>query len=266
MIVTLRIAKQIYLLLVFSLITHDAFSQETVKFALPDTNLSPYILGTGKLVKEDRPGIVVDLIMLVGEDMDIEFELVRFPMQRAKQLLSQGNVDVYLPLSHLEEREKLAVFPTKGSLVDPSRRLIKASYALYTLKNSEVTWNGSAIENLKKPIGINRGYSAVQLFSKNYEVEAITSSTTQNLNRLLRHRISAVIDIEGTVDAILRQDPVYRNNIVKLHPIVIEKDYFAVFSKNFLDTRPGVAESIWISIKNAREQYLPALMRKYSEP
>ena len=261
--------RKIGILILFSLIfTSSLFSEEkTLTFATAETHSPPYLMGTGNSIIKENPGVFIELLQLLEQNLDINIEFERYPHLRAIKCVQNGLVDGFFSWSFKQTRLKIAQFPMVEGRPDPSKRIVNASYAIYKLNDSNVEWDGKAFKNLSKPIGVQRQYSIANILKKKYKVrvEDVTQHTSQNFERLMLGRVSAVVDIEMSADIILNSNALFRKNIIKMSPLLVTKPYYLVLSHQFVKEHPEFAEKIWSALEEIREKHLLRLMKKYSK-
>ncbi len=261
--------QKIFILFSLSLIfTSSLFAEEkTLTFATTETNSPPYLMGTSNSIIKENPGVFIELLRLLEQNLDINIEFKRYPHLRAIKYVQNDLVDGFFSWSFKQTRLQIAQFPMVKGEPDPSKRIVNASYAIYKLKNSNVEWDGKIFKNLSKPIGVQHQYSIVNVLRKKYKVkvEDVTQHTSQNFERLMLGRVSAVVDIEMSADSILNSNALFKKNIIKMSPLLVTKPYYLVLSHQFVKEDPEFAEKIWSALEEIREKHLFRLMGKYSK-
>ncbi|MES9875182.1 MAG: transporter substrate-binding domain-containing protein [Candidatus Sedimenticola sp. 6PFRAG7] len=249
------------------MLTSPVFAEKiTLVFASYDTTIAPFIMGKGTSFPKDKPGVSVELLRLLEQELDIKIEFKRYSYPRAIKYMEEGRVDGQFPWSFKEQRLQTGQFPMMDDQQDASKRLITLSYVIYKLKDSNLGWDGKVFENLNKPIGVQQNYSIVEVLRKKYKVKVddVTKHTYQNFDRLLIGRVSATVDVEMPADIVLNSNEKYRKNIVKMSPPLVTKPYYLVLSHQFVKKHPELAKKIWIAIEEIREKHLLRLMEKYA--
>ncbi len=252
------------LLVFFALEVHA----ESVDFlvAYEDTAQPPYHLGEGRAVPEP-PGVSVEMVRMLREYLpELRIQFRRIPWSRCLKELEYGKVDAIFNGSFRPERMSMGAYPMRDGHPDPSRRITVLEYALYTLKNSPVIWDGQQIRHLNGPVGAPAGYSIVDDL-RAWRVpmeEALNTRTT--LVMLNYGRVAAVAAQTVTADKLLRDEPVLFAEVVKRQPPLVSKPYYLLISHQFMARHPGLAERIWEALASIREQRQPALYDKYAAP
>jgi polar amino acid transport system substrate-binding protein len=236
------------------------FADELVmKVAYQDTDGSPLIMGDGAALA-DPPGIGIDIVNIVAEKLGIKLMIERRPNKRVHAELQEGKFDASGFYSFKKERLEEGEYPMKNGELDKDKRVLIQGYYFYTLKNSNVTWDGKTITGIDKAVGANSGYSVVQdlknLGIPTDEVETIK----QNLEKLLAGRIQAYAAQDASLDPIIAYYERYKD-IVKVGPPIKQTEYYFMFSHQFLKEHREIAQKFWEEIPNVRD----SVIAKYKE-
>jgi len=188
------------------------------------------------------------------------------PAKRGVMMMADNKVDGTFHMSFKTKRMKFGVYPMKDGKVDSSRKLMAYSYALYTLKNSPLQWNGSKLINLNGEIGTSIGFSIVDDLKKMGVRVYENSSLNGQMGMLSLGRIAAVVNIESLGDYALRSYPQKFKDIIKIKPLFKTKDYYLMLSHKFVQEKSELAKNIWNEIKRIREtgEYAK-IAEKYSD-
>jgi len=142
----------------------------------------------------------------------------------------------------------------KDGKIDSSKRLASISYYLYVVEGSKVTWDGKTIKNLDKEIGVNLGFSiATDLKNMGYQVNE-TKSTGGNLKKLQLGVISAYANQDVDTDTLIKTGNY--GKIVKLPIPLSTKDYFIIFSNQFMKNNRAIAEKFWNRLSQVRDKVI----------
>jgi polar amino acid transport system substrate-binding protein len=239
--------------------------KQTVVLATGDTASPPNILGTGETFPEQNPGVLVEVLQQVARELDIQIVFKRYPYLRAIYYTETGEVDGFFTWSYKENRTGQVCYPMVGNKPDVAKRIRMASYAFYTLKGSDVKWDGKNLSNIHMPIGTCRKCSIASLLKKKYnvDVEDATNSLYKSLDKLLAGRLSAVVDLEIPTDIVISSNNKYNDRIVKMSPLLVEKPYYLVLNKKFVREHPVLAGKIWTTLAKVREKNMLTIMQKY---
>ena len=222
----------------------------------------PHFLGSGAL-PTNPPGISVDIIQIIANQLLFDIEFVRMPGRRVLHELKANRLDAAFIFSFKPERQEFGVFPMIGDIPDSERRLAVLSYVLYTPRGSNLDWDGKSFKNLSGAIGANAGYSIVgDLRKKNVIIEE-AKSTSNNFAKLKNGRVVGVADQEVVADAYLSKHDF--TDIQKIPRPLATKDYFMIFSRKFSSEHPDIRDKIWQVIADKRDELTEQLIPKYLE-
>ncbi|MBL6928307.1 MAG: transporter substrate-binding domain-containing protein [Rhodospirillales bacterium] len=225
---------------------------------------NPFILGRGTVIDAERPGITIDLLREVSRQIGIEFEFTRVPWQRALFMVEKNRADAVFHSSFKEERAAFGAYPMKDGLPDETRKIADFSYHIYTLTDSDISWDGKQIGKTQRFLGALRGSAIVdQLKNAGHRVdEGIDAGV--NLRKLTGRRISAYVDLEGVVDPYLSARPELLAMVRKFSPPIRTRPYFLMFSKTFAEEQPVLTKQIWNAIGEFRRSpTFETLKKKY---
>lgn len=212
---------------------------------LPD---DPYIVGAGTEFNHDLPGIEVELYQLVAERLDLSLEFLRLPWKRGLIQLEQGEIDGLFPTAFSKERLKLGVFPMEQGRVSSALTVRKHNYHLYRHRDSRLSWDGVTVTGVETSIYAPLGWLIVEDLKK-MNVPVIEIHDIQRAFKLLSvNRIAGFACPEGVANYYKNKHPELFVHIEQLQPVVKESPYFLIFSHQFVERHPGLAERIWQTI------------------
>lgn len=253
--------KNLIIYLLCTTLTLSVLSaQPEINLVFADIESYPIQMGFGRELS-DPPGLAVELIQKAAEELNIKVNITRIANKRIIKELEFGRVDGAFCFSYKKSREDAATYPFLDNKLDSSRRITSISYYLYTLNNSPLTWDGTTFTNLKGSLGGNSGYSIVKdLRDKGIEIEEAIS-IVQNLKKLKTGRIIGFAGQDITTDQYLIKSEYA--DIIK-HPIpLVTKDYFLIFSHQFVEDNPILSEKLWNKIGELRDRVLEEEAYKY---
>ncbi len=260
-----KVLFAVFLLLIARPVCAETIS---VTFTAGDTEYAPYVFGEGERFPKDRPGVSVELVMMLESELDIKIDLKRYPYLRNKSYIKNGKIDGMFAWSFKKKRLKTAAFPMVDDKVDTSKRLLISSYAVYKLWDSKVEWDGSSFKNLDKPVGVLDGYSVISILEEKYKVEVDHTGVkfvSANLGKLFFNRVSAVVGVEMACDAVINSRDDFKSRIKKISPPFQTKASYLVLSHQFVKKHPEFAIKIWDAIERIREKHLARLMKEYAQ-
>lgn len=160
-----------------------------------------------------------------------------------------------------EERLQSGQYPMKDGQPDSNRRIITISYYVYKMKDSLLDWDGTQFLNLNGAIGANTGYSIVgDLRNKGIEVEE-AKETEQNFEKLQLGRIAGYATQDITADRLIASGQY--GEVVKVPTPLATKDYFLMFSNQFMEEHADIAEQLWTKIGELRDSVTEEALPKY---
>lgn len=239
----------------------------TINVVCEDRNDFPNVLGEGRQILWDKPGISVDVLLELEKRLEIEFDIIRQPWARCLESLKTGSADALFVASHTPQREEIGKYPMTGDFPNPELRMNTTRFVFYILKDDEnFPWNGSTLGELNGAIGIQRSYSMVgDLLQMGADIEE-SLSTLFDYNKLIAGRLRAVVTMEANGDYLLNTNPELSEKIVKF-PIPIRiKPQYLIFSHDFYKGNRSMAERIWEEISRIRStgQY-DSMLKRYLE-
>ena len=232
--------------------------QEVMNVGYQDRDGSPLIMGGGNEVN-DPPGIGVEIVNLVAKKLGVKLLIKRYPNKRVHVYLKEGKFDGSGFYSFKKDRLQEGEYPMKNGELDKDKRVFTQGYYFYALKDSNVSWDGKKITGINK-VGANLGYSVVGNLKKMGIPTEELKTTKQNLEKLLIGRIQAYAAQDAALDPIIASYDRYKN-IVKVGPAIKKKEYYFMFSHQYLKEHRKIAQKFWEEIAKVRE----SVIAKYKE-
>jgi polar amino acid transport system substrate-binding protein len=250
--------------LTFSVVASPISAAPTLRIVYMSKENPPRILGDSTSIDWSKPGITVELLKLVEKKVSAQFQFKRMPWKRCLYMVENGLADATFHASYKPVRAKYGTYPLREGKLDSTRAIYRNAYVIYIKKGSGVTWNGKAFSNLTRPIGTQLSYAiADDLRKMGYEVKE-EGSVTSNLDKLAAGRISAYADMETIVDSALRNYQPKYAAVKKLQPVLKEKVYFLLISKEFAAKHPQLTEQIWDTVHDVQKtDVYREMLKKY---
>jgi polar amino acid transport system substrate-binding protein len=240
--------------------SHLPTDDNAIRLVYSDVESFPIQMGNGEAIA-DPPGIVIELITQAAKELGLNIIIERRPNRRVLTELEDGTADGAFSYSFKEERLTNGQYPMKDGQLDTSRRLLTISYYIYKMKDSPLDWDGKQFINLDGIIGANAGYSIVDdLRNRGIEVEE-AKTTEQNFEKLRLGRIVGYATQDITADRIVESGEY--GEIVKVPIPLVTKDYFLMFSHQFVEQHPDIAEQLWKKIGELRDTVTKEAAPKY---
>ncbi|MCG2584288.1 ABC transporter substrate-binding protein [Massilia sp. TS11] len=195
-------------------------------------------------------GLNFELLKLVGNKLDIQFEFLSMPWKRCLEQLKSNEVGGAFAVSYTVERSAIGVYPG-GATPDPNRRMHTDKYVLIRKKGSPVQWDGHNFSQLQGAVGVQLGYS-VGAFLRGMRVPVDEGSqrATELAQKLIAGRIGAAA--VGGSDAVLLLNGPMAPELEALPMPLVEKPYYLVLSKSLAAAQPQLAQRIWKQIEDVR--------------
>lgn len=221
-------------------------SIQHISLCLDDVDVYPWHM-------QNNTGLSVLMIEQVGKQLEINFILQRMPWRRCLAMVQTGQIQGAIGASFLPARQEQAVYPAhNGTQPDVRRRMSTTRYYLYRLKGGQLRWNGQQISDDARPVGVQLGYSiADNLRALGREVDESEKEPEQLLRKLYLGKLSAVALVESVGSELLNK-PEYADKIMRLGPALARKEYYLVFSQQFVFKNKALAEKIWDTVASVR--------------
>ncbi|MCL9782472.1 transporter substrate-binding domain-containing protein [Vibrio sp. S4M6] len=256
----IQVIRNLFVLVVAASIPIYASAETTLRLAYSDVESYPFQMGNGTEVSTP-PGLALDVINAVAEELDLRVQYIRVPGKRVLQDIETGSVDGGFIFSYNTQRAQYANYPMHDQQPDRSKRIATIGYYFYVLQGQPLSWNGENLVGSNKKVGAHLGFSIVrELKNKNFNVYEV-KTTEQLFNMLRRQRVSAIAVQDTMAQKFLGSQS--GNHIKKLHPPITTKDYYLVLSHPFVENNPELANKIWQRIRDVREDIYSTHTEKY---
>ena len=224
-----------------------------------------YITSGGTTFDKEKPGIEIELYRMVAQKIGLQLTIKRLPWKLCLQQLEHNQVDGIFPASFKLERTKIGHYPTKDGAVDSSRKTRNTAYYLYSMKGSQLSWNGSDFSGLSGTIGVPMGWAIVgDLQNKGVPIKEVPIHKNSP-DMLIQNRLQGFICLEPVFDAYLKREPERYKDIVKARLPIWKKPYYLMLSKQFVKHSPETAEDIWNAIRDIQKTVsFEKIVNKYS--
>ena len=95
------------------------------------------------------------------------------------------------------------------------------------------------------------------------KIDDESTTTRQNLLKLVSGRVQAIATQGITTDPLIKNEQQFRA-VKKLHPPIITKENYLIFSHPFNKKHPELVEKIWASLESVKKEMLEELSMKYA--
>ncbi|MBE3659733.1 amino acid ABC transporter [Vibrio navarrensis] len=124
-------------------------------------------------------------------------------------------------------------------------------------------WDGEKLADTEQQIGAHLGFSIVnELKKKQLKVQEV--KTTEQLFQMLELKRISTMAVQDTM---AQQYIAIHNlsNVKQVEPAITTKDYYLVFSHQFMEANAELAEKIWQEIEQVRDDVYSKQKDKYLE-
>lgn len=220
-----------------------AAAQETVTLCFERQDVKPWRTQQGG-------GLNFELLKLVGQRLNIQFDFHSVPWKRCLQQLQANAYDGAFAVSYKPDRRELGVFPGGGA-IDNGKRMHVDSYVLLKRKGGKVDWDGKTLRHVEGPVGFQLGYSVGDVLKK---LDVETDEGSQRADELARKLIAGRLGAAalGGSDASNVMHGALGAQLEMLPVPLIEKPYFLILSHGMVARRPELARRIWAAMEQAR--------------
>lgn len=200
----------------------------------------------------DGSGVAQVLLRQAAREEGITIENSVAPRLRCIAQLKSGEVDGVLA-AFLPERMAYGIFPMTGAVADATRALSMVRYVVYRKKGSSVQWDGSSFSGMDaRPVGLQAGLAVAQrLRQTGVTVDEGAKSIAQNLEKLVRGRLQAVVALEGESQPLVER----LGDHIEVLPKVFDANpiYLQVHPAYYAANREAV-EKLWNAVRRLRKR------------
>lgn len=220
----------------------------------------PNMMGQGPEIP-NPPGIVIDIIKQTAKDIGVKIELRRLPDKRLFVHLKNGKADGNFSHSFSKDRMEFGVYPMKNGEPDSDKRTNTAQYYLYKSKGSSLQSTAESLTQNGTLIGAQLGFSIVNdLTALGAKVTEVESS--ESLFKMLETgRVNGIAIHDNEGDFYVKTNKL--NQIEKVEPPLKTKHYYLMFSHQFVEKHPQIAEKFWNRIGEIREKVRQEKLPQY---
>ena len=195
---------------------------------------------------KDKPGYSQIMMTQLEKQLGTPIKLMPMPWKQCLADLKAGKVEGAMNASFSAERAEFAHYPLKlDGEPDATKRMYRATYALYKTKGATLSWDGKTL-GANGTVGAQTGFSIVaQLKQLGAKVEDSSPTADELLGRVASGRYLAAALQTTEAEASLSSVPSLQAKIERVNPALIEKPYFTVFSKPFFAKHGQTAREIW---------------------
>jgi len=192
---------------------------------------------------KDKPGYSQIMMAQLEKQLGTPIKLMPMPWKQCLAELKSGKVDAAMNASFNAERAEFAHYPLKlDGEADATKRMYRATYALYKGKAAAVSWDGKAL-TAAGTIGAQAGFSIVaQLKQLGAKVEDNAPTADELLNRVASGRYLAAALQTTEADNSLAALPALQGKVERVNPPLVDRPTTPSFPSHSLPSmgRPRV--------------------------
>ncbi|NVJ92171.1 MAG: transporter substrate-binding domain-containing protein [Methylocystaceae bacterium] len=231
-------------------ISGPSFAETIFRVAYRDKGTPPYYNGDGQSIPSKNPGLVIELINLIGEKLDLDVRYVRKPWADVLTALQKNEVDAIFDASFVPARQIIGRYPMEQGQPVYDKALYKRNYSLFVMKDSTLKWNGIHISALERPIAAKKDFSILRDLEIRRIKTVSVETRLEGYAKLKAGEISAFADLEIEGDAFIANYWNGFQDIRKIRRPLKSKYYYLMLSHGFYDKNRDLAEAIWNEIPN----------------
>lgn len=254
----------IFMCLLLSIPNANAQTPTLINMCYEEQELEPYFMGTGHQTPEQYPGIFVEIVQLLDNNVpDVSIIMHRAPWKRCLNELKQNISDVVIS-SYTPDRESFAVYPTAEGKLDENQAISMSQYCLFTKRSSELVWNGQQFSTIPdKPVSVPQGYSIISMLENHKLPLVFTNSSVAAMDLLAKAVTSGTVTYCEAGANYLWKNADRNTGVIAQSPTLSQKYAYLVFSKSFEQTYPSLTRQLWREVASIRDSTFPRLLDKY---
>jgi polar amino acid transport system substrate-binding protein len=193
-----------------------------------------------------KPGYSMILMKEVEQQLAIPIKLVARSWKQCLEDVKSGAVDGAINASYSKERAEFAAFPLKmDGDPDASKRMYRATYALYRQKGGSIDFDGHKMNGVTGSIGAQTGFSIIaQLKQLGVKVDDSMAKADELLKQVASGKLQGAALQTTEADDSLR-DADLKGKIERVSTPLVEKPYYTVFNKAFELKYRQSAREVW---------------------
>lgn len=218
--------------------------------------------------KTDHPpysGIFNEFINIINLQTELQIEVVRRPWKRCLRDVEQGVFDGTLAVIYTEERDKLFAYPkTAAGKLDAAKAIWHASYPVFVHKDSTLRWNGDNFNQQEIIVAAPLGYLVSEKLQEIKGLNILNIEPVKGLNLLAMRRLDGYVVEQSVADKVIQRYKL-RFALTTLTPLFLTRNWYLVFSNDFVRASPQTAARFWELLAQIRQQHGPRLYQKYMQ-
>ena len=202
-----------------------------------------------------KPGYSSIQTQEVEKQLGVPIKLVPRTWKQCLDDVKSGAVDGAINASFSKDRAEFAAYPIKlDGEPDPSKRMYRATYALYKAKGDGLSYDGSKLQGLTGAIGAQTGFSVIaQLKQLGAKVDDSMSKANELLKAVAAGKLQGAALQTTEADDSLGEMGDQKAKIERVATPLAEKPYYTILNKAFAAKYPQFARQLWQTQGKVRE-------------
>lgn len=254
--------KRFWSLLVTMLLSHQALA---LTLCIEDADYMPFLNGSPGA---KHPGMLVELVELAANANHTDMTLISHPWKRCIDMLGKGQVDALAASIWLPERERWGAFPKHPAqptaAPDRSLRLWQAEYPIFVSRQTTLSYDGQRFAGVRTGLSAPSGYVVWQRLKDAGVLNDAVLLPKVGLNLVALNRLDGYV-VERDIGQHLLHDLGIEDKVTTLPVPFDQADWYLVFSHQFHNANTALAQNIWQSLGQLREQQGAALLQHYRQ-
>jgi len=209
----------------------------------------PFHYSETHIKKTGKYGIVKTKLNAASKDLDLKVKYIKLPWKRCAVLFRNGKADALMAAIWSKNRKDWGVFPKdKKGNIDASKKILTASYSIFTHRDSKVSWDGKQVHNLTNGLFSPKGYVVTKILKDLGVLHRYTSDPTQIINVVARKRVDGFVSTNRVANYFIKKKNL-EGVIKKLDNPILVDDWHIPVSHAFYKKHPKLVQAFWDNLK-----------------
>lgn len=217
-----------------------------LRLCVGDVDYPPYTMRSGG-------GRLQYLVDHAAPAARMEVEWYWMPVRRCNEEVRGGAMDATITALYPEMLPHIA-YPLRDGNADETYALEGARLMLYRRAGSSLNWDGERVSGMGQgAVGVYAGFAVAtgKLARLGLRFDDGAKSLEQNLDKLVRGRLEAVVALENEASVLVEKR--YATKVDMLPQPFIKLDAYLVFSKAYYARDPEAAKRLWTELQRVRK-------------
>ncbi len=240
----------------------DEAGAQSLRLCYEDENNPPYTWsGDHRRRNPEDNGVLLDLISAAADRIGLKAHFITMPWKRCIRNFRDSRVDAIFATIWVRNRDHWGRFPKKSGTVDNSRSLWLARYPIYSHRQSPLSWDGRAFQQLSFGVSAPLGYVAEHKLRESGAFSGRAYPPEEGMKLLSMQRLDGYIAEESIIDSLIT-DRNYQQ-IRKLPVPFFTAHWHVPLSDLWYQRNPDLAERFWNALREVRLESGDRLYRQY---